>query len=244
MGALVGALYALGMSGEELAGLQLGPRLRSAIRPRLSRRGLLDPGPLDELVRALIGEKTFADAAIPLAVTAVDITRGVRVVVDEGPVAPAVVASMMVPSVYPPRRVAGQWLSDPGGFDPVPVDVAARFGSEAVVAVSADLPPAALGRWTPVLPPTSWLCVIAGNLCAALGGWARWPWARQLGWVLVQMGRHRTRYLEPSRIIWVQPAFGRMNANQFNACERAISLGQEAIDGIAPLLSSAHPAHS
>src|SRR5437870_487673 len=76
-----------------------------------------------------------------------------RVVLCEGPLAPAVIASMMVPAVFPPCWVGGRQLSDPGVIDSVPVDVPAQLGAEVVAGVSADLGPADRGGWRPSRPP-------------------------------------------------------------------------------------------
>lgn len=189
MGALVGALYALGARPEELAALRLGARLRAIVRPRPSRHGLLDPMPLVELVRELIGAQTFADAGIRLAVTAVDLATDERLVIEEGPVAPAVVASMMVPAVFPSHQVGERWLHDPGLIDPIPVDVASRFGAETVVAVSADLCPPSPDRLVRCRPPLSWLFRGAGQLCGIVGTHGRWPWVSQLGCTFSLMSR-------------------------------------------------------
>jgi predicted acylesterase/phospholipase RssA len=59
IGALVGALYALGMSANELIVLKLGTRVRAAIRPKLSRDAVLDPKPFADLMDGLFGDSTF-----------------------------------------------------------------------------------------------------------------------------------------------------------------------------------------
>jgi predicted acylesterase/phospholipase RssA len=59
IGALVGALYALGMSANELTVLKLGTRVRAAIRPKLSRDAVLDPKPFADLMDGLFGDSTF-----------------------------------------------------------------------------------------------------------------------------------------------------------------------------------------
>jgi predicted acylesterase/phospholipase RssA len=238
MGALVGALYALGTSADELASLNLGSRIRGAIRPRFTRTGLLDPAPLADVVHGLIGTKTFAEAGIPLAITAVDLEHDERVVLDDGPIAQAVVASMRVHTVFPPLRIGHRWLSDPGIINSVPVDVAAEFGAEVVIAVSADVAPSAPGRLMPCEPPLSWLLGGAGRLCGAVGMRTRWPWVRHVGGALTRVSRGKAHFAVPCRVIWIQPAFGRMNANQFGACERAITLGEEAVERTSRLLQA------
>src|SRR5207244_652893 len=76
----------------------------------------------------------------------------------------------------------------------------------------------------------------AGNTCGLVGARAQWAWASQLGCTLRRMSRGTARYDAPCAVIWVQPAFGRMSANQFAACAQAIELGAEAMRQAAPLL--------
>jgi len=236
IGALVGALYALGLGTDQLVDLHLGARVRAAIAPRLSRAGLLNPGPLVELVDSLIGGRSFADTTIPLAITAADLTGDERVVVRQGPIAPAVTASMMVPGVLPPICISGRWLSDPGVIDSVPVDVAAGFGAIAVVAVSADRDPSRRGRLLLTQPPISTFVRGAGQACEILGRQTHWPWPSHLGCALRRVSKGKQAYQAPPRIVAIQPAFGGMGANAFGASERAIELGEEAVQRAVPLL--------
>jgi predicted acylesterase/phospholipase RssA len=236
MGALVGALAALGQSADDLVRLHLGGRVRMAVRPRFNRVGLLDPAPLIDLVYELVGHTTFADTVVPLAVTAFDLERDERVVLNTGSIAQAVATSMMVPAVFPPMQVAGRWLSDPGIIDSVPVDVAACFGADAVIAVSADLAPTAAGRVTGATWPLSSLLRGTGQWCESVGIRTRWPWARQIGRTCMRASRGKAPFAAPIPVIWIQPAFGRMNGNQFGASERAIRLGEDALRRAAPLL--------
>jgi predicted acylesterase/phospholipase RssA len=227
IGALVGALYALGASSEELSKLRLGARIRSALRLRLSGQGLLDPAPLVVLVRDLVGNRTFEDTRIPIAVTAVDLCADQRVVLREGDLASAVAASMMVPGVFPPQRVGARWLNDPGIVDSVPVDVAVGFGARSVIAVCADRPSGGGPLSRAAL--TSPLFRGAGRVCGMVGARTRWPWATQLSSALVCMSRQKDGYTTLPSVLWVRPQFGSMNANHFGAWDRAIGLGETAV---------------
>jgi predicted acylesterase/phospholipase RssA len=227
IGALVGALYALGASGDELARLRLGARIREALHLRLSATGFLDPAPLIGLVRDLVNDQTFADARLPLAISAVDLAANQRVVLQEGDLASAVAASMMVPGVFPPLRVADHWLNDPGIVESVPVDAAAAFGAQSVIAVSADRP-TARGRLFagPIVTP---LFRGASRMCESVGIRLHWPLATHFGSALICMSQDRPDYATGPSVVWVRPEFGSMNANQFGAWDRAIYLGETAL---------------
>jgi NTE family protein len=71
-----------------------------------------------------VGEKTFADANIPCAVTAVDINSGREVFLTEGKLKDAVLATIALPGIFPVQRLNGWDLVDGGVLNPVPVTAA------------------------------------------------------------------------------------------------------------------------
>lgn len=95
---------------------------------------------LRELFRLLTGGKSFDDTKIPFAAVAADLETGDRVVLTEGLLHEAVVASTSVPGVFSPVAYEGQYLIDGGVVDKLPVDVAIDMGADAVVAVDTGAP--------------------------------------------------------------------------------------------------------
>lgn len=77
-----------------------------------------------------------------LAVVAVDLESGRRVVLHDGEVLPAIRATCAVPAVLPPVEVGGRWLVDGGLVSVLPVDVAAMAGHRGRGGVAARAPPA------------------------------------------------------------------------------------------------------
>jgi NTE family protein len=75
-------------------------------------------------LREHLGDKTFADLEIPCAVTAVDIDRPHEVILADGPVVEALLATIAVPGIFPPYQTKDARLVDGGVLDPVPVSVA------------------------------------------------------------------------------------------------------------------------
>lgn len=95
---------------------------------------------LRELFRLLTASKSFDDADIPFAAVAADLESGDRVVLREGLLCDAVLASTSVPGVFSPVAHEGQYLIDGGVVDKLPVDVAIDMGAKAVVAVDTGAP--------------------------------------------------------------------------------------------------------
>ena len=135
VGAYVGATYAAGVDLETIAKsipeLALGQML-----------GL--PGNLPALstntkyqnyLRNLIGDITFSELQISLAVVATDLVSQREVILDEGRVVTAVMASASLPLIFPPIELDGMALVDGGILNNVPFDVARARGATYVIAV-------------------------------------------------------------------------------------------------------------
>jgi NTE family protein len=79
---------------------------------------------IHELLNEKLGEITFSELRIPFAVTAVDLERAEQIILSEGRVVDAILATIAVPGIFPPRQLGGKILVDGGVLDPVPVEVA------------------------------------------------------------------------------------------------------------------------
>jgi len=78
---------------------------------------------LQESLNDLMGERTFDDLQIPCALTAVDLDSGEEVILKEGRVTDALLATVAIPGIYPAKKMADHLLVDGGVLDPVPVAV-------------------------------------------------------------------------------------------------------------------------
>ncbi len=92
------------------------------------------------LVDLMGPEATFADCRLPFAAIATDLRAGERVVLREGSLNEAALASGSIPGLAHPVEWDGASLVDGGFSDPAPVDVARDLGAEVVVAVHVGLP--------------------------------------------------------------------------------------------------------
>lgn len=141
-GGLISVLYASGYSAFDLQDI-----FESVDQSNLYGRDASD-GPsllglsgvrkwLDEV----IGEKTFDDLVIPCAVTAVDIKTGGEVIVSEGYLKDAILATIALPGIFPVHRLNDWELMDGGVLNPVPVTVARTLSPDLpVVAVVLNDP--------------------------------------------------------------------------------------------------------
>lgn len=144
VGSLIGALYA-----------DLGDAFElEAIAWQIERDDLFDfslfgigRGPfageaLEEFVRKRVRARVFEQLRRPFVAVATDLVTGEQVVLDRGPLAPAIRASSAMPGIYRPVALGGKTLVDGGVVNPIPVSVARDRGAAVVIAVdvSRELP--------------------------------------------------------------------------------------------------------
>jgi NTE family protein len=142
-GGLVGVLYALGYTPDDME-KRLKDTDQGNLFSRMSGDGpaLLGVAGLTAILHELIGERTFTDLRFPLALTATDLTSGLPVVIREGRLMDAVLATSAVPGVFPARSVGRHLLVDGGILNPIPVEVARSLDpSSPVVAILLSPPP-------------------------------------------------------------------------------------------------------
>ena len=136
-GSIIGAAFAAGARAEDLEKEAAGLTWRSLARPAFSRRGLLALERLEALIRKIVPVARFEDLSIPLKVVATDLNTGERVVIDEGELVSALLASCAIPGVFLPVERGGRLLVDGGVSCNVPADLPRDMGAEVVLAVDA-----------------------------------------------------------------------------------------------------------
>jgi NTE family protein len=93
------------------------------------------------ILSELLGERTFDDLRIPLALTATDLNTGLPVVIKQGRLIDAVLATSAVPGVFPARLIGGHRLVDGGIMNPIPVaEARALYPNGPVVAIVLSPP--------------------------------------------------------------------------------------------------------
>jgi NTE family protein len=119
-GALVGALYAYGLTPENILDVIINTRFFSSLRPAWTWTGLVNMDGLRELIMKLIPEDNFDALKIPLTITATNLTKGKAEYFTSGPLMPAILASCCVPVLFNPVQVNGEAYVDGGVTDNLP----------------------------------------------------------------------------------------------------------------------------
>jgi NTE family protein len=155
IGAIIGALYAAGLSGSDiraqiaqffvnekdarnkLFALPKSVRWLDFIEPTLAAGGLLSSDDFIEFLGEILPTRRFRKLQIPLKVVTAELLTGRQVVIDSGDLLPALQASMAVPGIFPPVDVNGRQLVDGGVANPLPYDLV-RAGSDIVIAIDVS----------------------------------------------------------------------------------------------------------
>jgi NTE family protein len=146
MGAVAAALLAAGLAPAEALARFAAVRREDVARPRISAvlgglraASLLRPEPLRRAIARMLPARRFADLAVPLTVTAVDVDSGRPVRLgaggEEADLLDALEAACALPLYLPPVRVRGLRLADGGLRAALPLWAAADLPADLVVAV-------------------------------------------------------------------------------------------------------------
>ncbi|MBN2848385.1 MAG: patatin-like phospholipase family protein [Coriobacteriia bacterium] len=140
MGAVVGALYAAGMTPAEIETIALGLDVKGLLGladVAIGKGAMLN----GDKVEAFLAERlpaTFQELSRPFGCVATDLTKGAVAEFTSGDLVTAVRASMSVPLVFVPVRTADAVYVDGFVTEPVPVSLAERLGADVVAAVEVS----------------------------------------------------------------------------------------------------------
>ena len=146
-GGIVAALYAFGKTPDQIEEL-FSKVDQSRLYGHASGDGpsLLGLAGASKLFDEVFGTTTFDGLPLPCALTGVDLKSAREVILTEGLVRDALLATIALPGIFPPRRILDWELVDGGTLDPVPVSVARML--------APDLPVVAVVLSAPVGEPT------------------------------------------------------------------------------------------
>lgn len=166
LGASAGALNAAWLAADPtLAGLASLARLWGevqrqhvfALRPWVALPALagrkdhtVSPAPLARWLRRTARLRRVEDGVLPLTVVATDLGSGDEVLIERGPLVPALMASTAMPGVFPPVQIEGRWLVDGSIALDTPIAPAVAAGATRVW-VLPSAPPLGPGRPTGAL---------------------------------------------------------------------------------------------
>jgi NTE family protein len=134
-GALIGAMYADGMSGKDIHEVGALMKFGDLAKFSFSRLGFWNNAPMAAFLKRVLRSRTFEELRLPLSVAATDFTTGDPVVFSSGNLIEAVRASCAYPGMFHPVEIDGRLMVDGLFSHPVPTVPLKNMGAEKVIAV-------------------------------------------------------------------------------------------------------------
>jgi NTE family protein len=136
IGALVGGLYAAGVSVEQLIELTSQTHWKDLSRLSFPLGGLLSNEPMEKFIYNIIGDTEFSHLNMPFAAVTTDLISGKEIVIDSGKLSTAIRASTAIPGIFHPVEFNGRTLVDGGVVNNVPVTLLKEMGARIRIAVN------------------------------------------------------------------------------------------------------------
>jgi NTE family protein len=179
---------------------------------------------------------------------ATDLRSGREVWLREGPLLPAVRASVSMPGVFSPQLIDGKWLLDGGLTNPVPISVARAFGADVIIGVNPNAKP--VGRvWVPDRSEDVW-----DAIGARLEGFLPEAWLAPVdegppppqGTEVVNASIDMlTEYLRRTRLaadppdVMIDVDLRDLTVVSFHEADKAIAAGRKAVEACADRIRAA-----
>jgi NTE family protein len=155
-GSIIGGVYADSADAAKLEKIMLSSNMRSFVDINLlpAHGGLITGIQEQQFLQENLRSRNFNDLKIAFATVATDLTTGAPVVLKQGSVIAAIRASTALPGLVRPVVLNGLTLVDGGAVEPLPVQIAASYHPQVIIAVdvnqplSAQMPSTAYGIYT------------------------------------------------------------------------------------------------
>ncbi|MBD3307319.1 cyclic nucleotide-binding domain-containing protein [candidate division KSB3 bacterium] len=137
MGAFIGALHVMGKSIDEIIEISRDNwrKLNSPISWSLPRIAFIKGKRIENMVHDIFGDTLIEDLPIPFFCVAGDLVSGQEVVLGQGKLYKAILATGALPGFFEPVAFENMYLVDGGVVNNVPGDVLKKQGIDIVIAV-------------------------------------------------------------------------------------------------------------
>lgn len=210
IGALIGAVYCLDISLDEIERLALKTTAIDLLDVTISRMGLTEGNKLENIIRETVKNKTFEDLKIPLIVICVDIERGEELYFTKGDLIKTIKASCSLPGIFKPVEIDNRLLIDGSIRQHLPIEIAKKLGANVIVGVDVGF------------------CVKKGTINSMLGVIMQ---SIQIMWQEMSLRQ------SSNADILIKPELGdEIDQLAFNRASFIIKKGEEAAERALPLL--------
>jgi len=140
IGSVIASLWATGRSSAEI--LRITQEFRqpqyilNLLDFTLPLQGFIKGNKLYGFLKKYLGNKTFFDVKIPLKIVASDVKRREPLVIEQGSLVDAIMASCSMPGIFMPFEMKGKMLFDGGVLSPLPTEPLIEMGVKRIIAVN------------------------------------------------------------------------------------------------------------
>ena len=140
MGALIGGLYASGMSLADMQeyALKFNSMGNFSLMSTLFNGNVLNNDKVKKFLKKAFGDKTHEDCDIQFVAVTTNLDNGQEVDFDSGLLRESVLASISIPAAFPTVKIGNSHYCDGGLLNNLPEDVAKRMRPDAMI-VSLDV---------------------------------------------------------------------------------------------------------
>lgn len=182
---------------------------------------------IEKLLEETFGQISFADLKIPLSLVTADLVSRKEVILDEGDLISALLATIALPILLPPVERDNLVLVDGGILNNVPFDIARARGATTVIAV-------ALNNTAPYGTPSEPAPPVTGVMSKVLNVTRRRPTFQILSTVVdiitEQSFNARLAVSQPDLLL--RPKLGTMGLFDFHNWELGIRAGEAAVEEV------------
>ncbi len=223
MGAIIGALYALGKTSHDMEDIIKKIRMAKLIDIDF-KKWLLKGKKVTAFLDDIFGGASFSDTKIPLQVVATEFDTGKKRVFIEGKISEAVRASIGLPGIFRPLEHEGALFVDGGLVNNLPVEL---LPEGRVIAVSALRDITRQIEYTRNLLSFQIPVGLVGNSYAIL---------QKTIDIMLSQNEERSR-TSRSDIIYIHPKYTNLDYYEFHKYEKFIQAGYEASSGLEAYIS-------
>ncbi len=143
IGAIIGGLYAYGLSIKEIEkiALEIDKKKQKdvlSLKPSLS--GLISQEKIFEFYYSIFGKTKIEEIKTKFLCVATDIQTGDEIIMNKGELTKAVVSSASIPIIFPPVKYKNRYLVDGGLVNPIPIKPLLHSGVDFTIAVDVTKP--------------------------------------------------------------------------------------------------------
>jgi predicted acylesterase/phospholipase RssA len=121
IGALIGGLYCSGITPEEMEELALTTKWQDLVDFTIPKYSFIKGKKIENFIRKLVREKQFNDLEPKLTIVATRLKDGRETLFKDGDLTTAILASIAIPGVIPPKKIHNEEFVDGGLIDPLPI---------------------------------------------------------------------------------------------------------------------------